>query len=1140
MILALKSIRQDAYGKAEYPPLFLKTLANEPICPINCYGFEAEFRYNDISEIRFTVASMIEEDGQLVPNPCFDEIKGMRLIDMGPYGMFVLINPQKTSDGPREIKNCTAYSDEYRLNYVQAPVFDDETLMLYNPVPLGETDAGSNDLMHMVLEKCPDWSIAYVAPTLSSRYRTFSSANESVYSFLMNTVQESYNCIITFDSRKKEIYIHDAAMAAPQSDVFLDKANLVTSLDIEEKSDEIVTVLSVYGDSDTSIQPVNVLASDKIYNLDYFIGVGDIPKDLGLKWKSWSHQCRIYQKIFSDLYSKFYHDQSIYQTNLTKKSVLEGELTTLKDELDAHIIDALNDGDVDKTSVYEDLEEIKQQIEAEITAKEGEITAMESQLEALKSNVDTDLSSMKEITRLCAFQNYFTPEELAVLRQFFKEDSISDSTYAIPNLSDRPLAAKKITADSPISVSIDYANLYEASEYSDLTTEEWSALDIPPDQKAELRQITDNLHTSYLGQKFYRIHSGRCAVNGGKDFDLKGSLVSSSLSHSKTPNSDGSYDGMVSFTINEPVVNGDAISYTNALLVASCKIQGLSCVTSPDPGSADSMTFEMVDGILTLTADSSIQQRMYLLQDLYDYGVTCLENLAYPAYEFRMDASNFLFAPEYRQFHDTFALGHTAYLEYAQDFYLRPIMTGIKIQYDNWPSLELVFSNRYRSNDPDFKLADTIGKAAKTAASLDASKFRYTDFQYSGVKNDVEELMSGVLDVAKKSIINSAGQDVLIDAQGIHLRKYDQTSGSFDPGEIRLINNQIVFTNDGWDTASLAIGKLKTPDNSSTMGIVGQSIIGEILIGNKLVIEATGKDDFTGDTVVRHFRVDSKGASLANASLAIQGTDGGQILLDPNYGILAGSGGLFTLGESGYTPNFIGEGGKIICDEEAEAYNVILPKNSSFYFDIASGSLAFRGDVYAKNGYFGGHVKATSLDCTNATVTGLVVGNNVHMGPNAVISWDNLPGSVASISDITRITQNNITTGDLLISGYLYDLGLSTEERKKYYDKQNSKKQIILGINTYNNLQVGSPNGIYGSTNIYAKENIYMLPGGESLGDGKDSDDPNYYNTGWVVCVRGTNSAKYGRGVAIHGKLTVNGSNVLTDAALKNVTAKFG
>ena len=76
-----------------------------------------------------------------------------------------------------------------------------------------------------------------------------------------------------------------------------------------------------------------------------------------------------------------------------------------------------------------------------------------------------------------------------------------------------------------------------------------------------------------------------------------------------------------------------------------------------------------------------------------------------------------------------------------------------------------------------------------------------------------------------------------------------------------------------------------------------------------------------------------------------------------------------------------------------------------------------------------------SIDATKIKVLNLVVGENVEMGENAVLSWNNLPADVVDSSDVTRITKNTIATQsltakDLTINGG--KVAISSESEKEF------------------------------------------------------------------------------------------------------------
>lgn len=107
---------------------------------------------------------------------------------------------------------------------------------------------------------------------------------------------------------------------------------------------------------------------------------------------------------------------------------------------------------------------------------------------------------------------------------------------------------------------------------------------------------------------------------------------------------------------------------------------------------------------------------------------------------------------------------------------------------------------------------------------------------------------------------------------------------------------------------------------------------GKLIVGNNLIIENTN------DRGVMQFRVDATGAWLYNATFILQSGNasafsaravtGGKIILDPDYGIVAGRGNLFTTSGTTVSPSFINSSGNIMFDSDG------MPVNSNFFLDI--------------------------------------------------------------------------------------------------------------------------------------------------------------------------------------------------------------
>lgn len=1105
MIVNFHDLQMEPGGKLRQPVLFLKTMTGAPICPVSgYYDLQAEFRFNDVSEISFSVPRQYMDGDRLSDNPCFEKLSGMRTVTMEPYGTFILVNPTVKDDGITQVKECKAYSLEYELNYKTVSAISG-TYMFYDPVGKNE-----DTIMDILLSGVPGWKIGHIDTAVATRYRTFDISADSVYSLMMNTLQESYSCMFLFETEMREIHVYDAESAVSNVPLFLSKVNLIENQSFEELSDEIVTCLSVYGAEDTDITSVNPIGGNKIYNLDYFIEIGDIPETLGEKWKRWQGDCKQYQNIFSKIHSAIYTDSTVCNGEVVR-------LADLQKDLDAQLLVMDSYKTNPSGAQAADIAKCQQQID-KLTAA---VAKQRQVVEKLEKSLEENHLMLEEISGLCSFDRYFTADELKELNPYLKEDSLQDSTYVVSEVSDEPQTCRKINASDGYQVSITKGNIKEIGNDRNLSPEELAALNLSETEKRELLRILESLDTIYLGRRFFSIDLGVLTVqNTSGDFSLTGTVVNSTLSVESEPGTDGSYGCTVVVHVEHPTYNGDDVSYSNGIFVVSGSLTGL---THEEAGA---LSFQLTGGTLTLTLDASLYQQQNTVQDLYDYGVSCLAKLARPSYEFSVDSANFMALAEFSELRDQITLGKSVNLEWKDGVYLQPILIEMKLNFEQPESFQMTLSNKFRANHPEFLLADTIGKTAKQAASLDASKFSYSAFHNSNIENDVEKLIHSALDVSKRAIINGKNQDVLIDGAGIHLRRLaDRENQVFDPCEVRMIHNQIVFTDDGWNTAGLALGKLSVDvdgTEKSVMGVVAESLIGNILIGNKLTIEATGVDAVTQQPNLTHFRVDGSGAYLGNAAFVMQGAPhdgipGNQMVLDPRYGLVAGDHTLFSIGSGGAEANFIDDDGKVVYDATG-----VMPEGASLYFDAESGNASFRGNVYAENGCFKGRVEATEgyfngkiqtsnlVIEDNAVVQGLEVGKNVTMGADAKITWEQLPSGVASAGAVTAITQNAIQTGDLHLGGKLYHI----TDGDAWWGA-NAKEYLLLGVNGNNNLQIGSPstNVEYEDITMYAREHMYFMPGGAKVM--KETDG----SGGWTV--RLSNDSSF-QGMKVRGQLTIS------------------
>ncbi len=104
------------------------------------------------------------------------------------------------------------------------------------------------------------------------------------------------------------------------------------------------------------------------------------------------------------------------------------------------------------------------------------------------------------------------------------------------------------------------------------------------------------------------------------------------------------------------------------------------------------------------------------------------------------------------------------------------------------------------------------------------------------------------------NVLNARNQEVQIDDKGITLRKYDYDLDDYSPCQMKLINRNIIMTDDNWESAKLAIGLGKYNDNL-VYGVWADLLVGDLIVGKELKI----RNDKSS------FIIDETGISLKNS-----------------------------------------------------------------------------------------------------------------------------------------------------------------------------------------------------------------------------------------------------------------------------------
>lgn len=219
--------------------------------------------------------------------------------------------------------------------------------------------------------------------------------------------------------------------------------------------------------------------------------------------------------------------------------------------------------------------------------------------------------------------------------------------------------------------------------------------------------------------------------------------------------------------------------------------------------------------------------------ELYNEGVNALARMSQPRYTFKIDSTNFMFVKDFSSFTNQLRLGCMVTVELDEDKFAYPILLEMQFNFDDPNDFALVFGNRFRLEDAVYTYNELLSESHTTASRTNANWDKINQFT-KRYKDAVSDFLTNAFDVAKNAIINADNQSLLIDSSGATFRKV--VNELIDDHQIKIINNQIVFTDDAWDSVKTVIGQIALTGGGTAYGIAAEVLVGRILAGVNLII----------------------------------------------------------------------------------------------------------------------------------------------------------------------------------------------------------------------------------------------------------------------------------------------------------------
>lgn len=735
-----------------------------------------------------------------------------------------------------------------------------------------------------IQEDCGDWTIVYIDESLyfkaedGDQYvsaskdnicRSFSSATTFGYDFIINDVEEAFEVVFEFDFLHHAIKVKRLEDITKQTNIYLSLDNLVETMSVSENADDIVTVLSCSG-NDIDICTVNPMGTNYIVNFDYYKKVEDadgvktypwMSKELIEALEDWNKKCsedkKKYEGYVSDL-------QKLYQTNAEEQAKLK--YANLK------LIDLENaQGQYTAGDIKGDELIIPERVDSGTTSlletsgyyntvfnENSKITAYENAPKAIL-NEDGEYKFLfsgngKTDTANSMLVYFIDSDEKNSDGEYEASESSETYLYFSDDTTGKSYCKLRVSAEVGL-VKDDDGNLAEDGT----VTIKGKSFKIGTKDTGEFFSYTvgNNAYEVNKSSPYFTYDSLRFKIIKSADsivsvycFYVAGFTRYSTYKTTLTGDNNwlDIWDNYAALIEERKEENDSAIKKKEndiAEITGECKV--LNFIRKKGVELYNELQNYWIEGEYTndsisASDDTTMSERIDLANELLEAGQKELDKVSQPTFELSVSAINFLKLIDFRTFSDELELGRIITIERDDNTHYRPALTSIEYDLDDSDTFALTFSTAAKLNEPAMTLADLLNETSSTSRTVSSNWSNLTD--YSKSRQTIDDLLKNPLDrTLRVAQGNMSNQEFTIDTTGILGKKWsDDSHTAFENQQVRIANNTIIFTNDGWSTIKTALGKISYThysENESgeivTSGAEAYGLATEVLVGNLML-----------------------------------------------------------------------------------------------------------------------------------------------------------------------------------------------------------------------------------------------------------------------------------------------------------------
>lgn len=773
---------------------------------------------------------------QKIKEELWKQIQDLRLIWVKELNRYFEIKVRTNDSAVNVVKHITATHlceaelsqlllENIEINTENDALYQNEESLtfFYNP------DNTKYSLLHRILsDKAPHYKIKYVDKSLWKLKKVLSISGTYIYDFLTGECAEQFQCMFVFDSKDRSISVYDL-MAVCQdcgerheeydkcpkcgstnikyygkdTPILVDKDNLTDDIQCEIDADSIKNCFKLVAGDDLMTSTVKMLNNGSDY-ITYFSSLqrDDMSKELVNKLDEYDKLCDDNLEEYNNCVSSYFSliDQENYLTSGMMPTVETGNInaTTEVKKLTREALSPIGmskilpDGGTSNESVNSAIKNyakvlvksgyVKLDVEGSFAYdKKDEKTGVSSgywsgTITITNYSDEEDIQAVS-LNDILVHDNYIDFIEQKLLKQMNEKDeegSIYD-VFSISYPDDRERELKEFAEALQYYCKNRLKSFYDAIEGAMLTL-------------AELGHAQSD---GFLYKDFYLLYRDKKdAVNDALVRIQRGKIEYEIDDVRYTENLDqiASKKESVQKRITEIQEALDLKDFLGGYYPIFCSYR------REETYSNDNF---MSDGLNNEKLIERAKQFIELAKkEIYKSGEKQI-NISSTLY-------NLLAMEEFKPIVDYFELGNWIRVKVDGEIY-RLRLLSYTINFDSLQTISVEFSTVSKIKD----LAYEAEQIQKSVTSL-ATGYSYVSEQAqqgAQAQNIIQDAINNGLSNALVQIKNNDKTEVVMDEYGLLGRAWDDIENSYDPRQVRLSRNSILFTADNWESVEQAIGE---------------------------------------------------------------------------------------------------------------------------------------------------------------------------------------------------------------------------------------------------------------------------------------------------------------------------------------------